>query len=704
MSATGDDQLAVMDILAVQRRRNARAIGATLFGLTAAQLIVVPSLTPSPEIRFAIVKLVVGITLSVLVVFSDRVRLGINLLILAALVSHVFIVDAMGEVSMLPLFACCAILIAAPTLATRALGIVFGFALLAIFAESWVAFAHGQSVPSILPSVAAGTVLLVTVTVISMLHVNGIEQALAIAQERDQLRQQAVLAAQSSERNYRLIADNTNDLITLLDERGQAQYLSPSHERCLGRVVGVREEPNVIDWIHPEDRDEVRLNFRRAMQDGQSQMLMRLATSDNRYLPIEAQFSRVNQSSGTQMAIIGRDVSERLVLEEELRKAQRMEALGRLAGGVAHDFNNLLSVIMGSTDLALTDSTIKASTREDLMAVQQAVARAKDLTSQLLTFSRKQLVFTETLDPAATIRSSFEIIQRLVGSSVEVLFEPAPDCPHVQLSKSQLEQIVMNFAANARDAMPHGGRLRIAVSQRRIVDDEVPDIRPGDYVEIAASDTGTGIAPEIMPYLFEPFFTTKPKSRGTGLGLASCYGIASQAGGTILVETDLGKGSTFRALLPALTSAARASHSTLLTQVHRSAQGRVLLVDDDLELLKIAERLLERSGFDVVSATTFGQALAHLTTSSELIDILLTDIVLGADRGTALVPHALAARPDIRIVLMSGYAPDPEAARELLGRRAAFLSKPFDQRALLSALDASSARESLKSNPVLSTH
>jgi two-component system, cell cycle sensor histidine kinase and response regulator CckA len=233
--------------------------------------------------------------------------------------------------------------------------------------------------------------------------------------------------------------------------------------------------------------------------------------------------------------------------------------------------------------------------------------------------------------------------------------------------------------------MPTGGKFRLEVRSRELAPHQLAELEPGTYVELTASDTGSGIAPDVIPHLFEPFFTTKPESRGTGLGLATCYGIARQCGGTITVETAQGKGSTFRVLLPADQSVPVVIERELTPPAGTPGQ-RVLLVDDDPAIIKMVGRMLSTVGFEVVTAGTLLDAERELHDLSRPIDVLVTDVMLGNDRGTTLVPRARELWPRIRIVVISGYAPEPEATAALLGKQATFLAKPFDRRALLTAL------------------
>jgi PAS domain S-box-containing protein len=677
------DPLSVADLISYQRARNARAIGVTIVVLDSLTVGVVGAILPDLKVMLAIGLLTFMSALATMAILRGYRQAGIIALLAAQLTGHIGVVVALGEVSILPLFAGVLVLLGAATLSSFRIAWVFALALATIAVETVVGVALGGTRDTMLGPVTGGVVLLVATTVISILHVREMERAMGLAQERDHRWQRASEEARASEERHRLIADNTNDLITLVDDRGRAEYLSPSYRRCLGHDLG--PNASILDVVHPEDRDSFLSALRRAHEEGHATALLRLVRTDHTTPTYEARLSRVTREHRDLVAVIGRDVTLRLALEDQVRKSGRMEALDRLAGGIAHDFNNLLGVITGALDLVAHNPRAEAIIRDDLGIITQALETTKGLTQQLLTFSRKQVAAPQVFDPAADIKAIADIIQRLVGKEIIVELVLSADCPWVKMSRSQLEQIVMNFAANARDAMSKAGKLRLGIHKRELAPQEIVDLPAGTYVELVASDTGTGIAPEVVPHLFEPFFTTKPEGRGIGLGLATCYGIARQWGGTILVETEAGAGSTFRVLLPA-TEAAPPSLEPDLTPTPLPEVQRVLLVDDDEAIIRLVERMLSSAGFEVDTASTLPDAKRALGDPAKTFDVLVTDVVLGNDRGTTLVPLARARWPKIRVVVISGYTPEPETAAGVLDKRSTFLAKPFDRRSLLAAL------------------
>jgi PAS domain S-box-containing protein len=678
------DPLSVADLIAFQRGRNARTIALTLVGLDLLTILAIAAVNPALGVLLAMGACAVAGALCAAAIVRGHVQVGVLSLIAINLSKHVAVVVALGDISILPLFASVVVMIAAATLGGRRIAWVLVLALLTIGIECALGIHYGGTRTTLLAPVLGGIVLALAAAVISMLSVRETERALRLAEERDRLRQRAVEEARASEERHRLIADSTDDLIALVDESGQIEYLSSSYGRLLGRDLSSESGNNLVGAILAEDRAVMLAALARARADGHATATLRLTTAKGEHLTYEARLSRVTRGERQLVAFIGRDMTVRLELEDRVRKVQRMEALDRLSRGIAHDFNNLLGVIVGASDLIAANLRSPESIRGDLQIIREALESAKGLTQQLLTFSRKQVAVSQVLEVGATLRGLRDIVQRLVGNKIRVELA-TDDQLHARVSKSQLEQIVMNVAANARDAMPDGGTFALRAHRRTIAAGEVTDLEAGVFVEIAACDTGTGIALDVLPHMFEPFFTTKPASRGTGLGLATCYGIARQLGGTILIDTEMGRGSTFRVLLPTDSCAPQAVDAELTPPAGSPGQ-RVLVVDDEEQIIKLVGRMLGTAGFDVVTASTLAEAERVLKDGSRPLDVLVTDVMLGNDRGTTLVPLARERHPRIRIVVISGYASEPEATSTILGKQVTFLAKPFDRQALLGAL------------------
>jgi len=376
------------------------------------------------------------------------------------------------------------------------------------------------------------------------------------------------------------------------------------------------------------------------------------------------------------------EMTRRQAAELHLIEAQKMEAVSRLSGGVAHDFNNLLTVILGCAQI--TKETLPAGhpAQENLDGIREAAERAADLTRQLLAFARRQLVEPKILHIDARVRSTQKLLGRLLGENIQLKTELDASGWDVLIDPGQLDQVIVNFAVNARDAMPAGGRLTIRTRELSLEDAKASplfSIPKGQYVVLEVADQGTGMDPETVRRVFEPFFTTKGGTKGTGLGLATCYGIVLQAGGAIFVETELGQGTTFEVYLPRSRRGADAEPGTL-AQAATGKAGRgetVLLVEDDASVLLVAKRILEQAGYRVLSASSLVQALAVTHSTPGPIDLLLTDLVLPDGGGRDVAERVAELRPEIRVLYVSGYTDDPALRRGISESEIEFLSKPF---------------------------
>jgi signal transduction histidine kinase len=370
------------------------------------------------------------------------------------------------------------------------------------------------------------------------------------------------------------------------------------------------------------------------------------------------------------------DETDRRRLEAQLLHAQRMESIGRLAGGIAHDFNNLLTVIMSH---AIFASQSPETAAEDLMAIERAAARAADLTRQLLTFARRQVVEPRVIDVNALTLNIDKLLRRLLGADVELVTLLGTELWPVKADPAQLEQVLVNLALNARDAMPAGGKLTIETSNvalDRAYIDTHPEVTPGDYVMIAVSDTGEGIPPDVLPMIFEPFFTTKPSGAGTGLGLATCYGIVRQAGGHIWAYSEPGRGTSFKVYLPRVEGEA-AQATTAPAPVAPRGSETILVVEDDPSVRVIAVRTLRALGFSVLEAASGPEALRLAAAHEAPIHLLLTDVVMPHMGGRELAARLRAARPDLKVLFTSGYTHNAIVHRGVLDPGLSFLPKPY---------------------------
>jgi PAS domain S-box-containing protein len=365
--------------------------------------------------------------------------------------------------------------------------------------------------------------------------------------------------------------------------------------------------------------------------------------------------------------------------EENLRQSQKMEAIGRLAGGVAHDFNNLLSVILGYCDILLADLGPDAPMRPDLESVRRSGQQAADLTRQLLAFSRQQVLALRVLDLNDVVRNADKMLRRLLGEDIDLSAACCAGAARVRVDPGQIDQVIMNLAINARDAMPRGGKLTLETS-RVTLDDEYaaanPGVSPGPHVVLSVSDTGVGIAPEVQPRIFEPFFTTKDRGKGTGLGLSTVFGIVQQSGGHVTVYSEPGSGTTFRIYLPESEEAV-APTAPPLEPATLSGTETILLVEDQEEVRQVAQEILRRHGYTVLAAADVEEAIRLCAQPAPPIALLLTDVVMPRMSGPELAKRLVELRPEMKVIFMSGYTEQAVVRHGVLDAAAAYLPKPL---------------------------
>jgi PAS domain S-box-containing protein len=386
--------------------------------------------------------------------------------------------------------------------------------------------------------------------------------------------------------------------------------------------------------------------------------------------------------------ISGRAESEReKTLQEQLNRARRLESVGQLAGGIAHDFNNILGVIMNYAEFVADELQPESKAQQDVEEIRRAAERAAALTRQLLIFSRREVAKPEMLDLADVVGELENLLRRALGERVEMSIGLDRDLAAVEADPSQIEQILVNLAVNARDAMPEGGRLLIEAENVELDDEYTymhPDTEPGNYIRIKVSDTGAGMDRETLDRIFEPFFTTK--SDGAGLGLATVYGIVTGAGGRVDVYSEPGFGTTVKIHLPATGKAPEDPSSAAGGQ--EGGRGEVVLVvEDEPGVKRMAERILAKAGYAVIGTTLGSRAIEICAGGGQAVDLLLTDVIMPEMLGTELVEKARAIQPDLQVIYMSGYSHDVLAPRAMTGNGAsAFIEKPFNARTLLEAV------------------
>jgi two-component system, cell cycle sensor histidine kinase and response regulator CckA len=400
---------------------------------------------------------------------------------------------------------------------------------------------------------------------------------------------------------------------------------------------------------------------------------------DGTVIDVEIAHDSLEYGGRAARLVVVNDVTERKLLEAQLRQAQKMEAVGRLAGGIAHDFNNLLTVILSHASLAGQDAAAGTDLAEDLTEISAAGKRAAELTRQLLTFARRHVSEPRVLDVNQVASGVDRMLRRLIGEDVALVTNLAAGLWSVRADPGQLEQVLVNLAVNARDAMPHGGTLTIATQNVQVGPGHAPrhpQLAEGDYVLLSVSDTGHGIAAEDLPYVFEPFFTTKAAGVGTGLGLATCYGIVQQHGGQIVVSSPPGRGATFDVYLPRVAGVPETGAALTSAPTARGSET-ILVVEDDPAVRTIAVRALGRLGYTTIAASDGAEGLEVAAKYPGPIDLLLTDVIMPHISGRELAVRLAERRPGIRVLYTSGYTQNVIAQHGVLDPGLHFLAKPY---------------------------
>src|SRR5881398_3958214 len=460
-------------------------------------------------------------------------------------------------------------------------------------------------------------------------------------------RLRAEQALRNSEQSYRSLVDGVRDVIFALSPGGEVTSLNPAFEEMTGFPPAEWVGRPFEALVHPEDVPLALDLFGRVLQgEPRPTIQFRILTRAGTYRV--AEFSASAQlRDGKLLGIlgIGRDVTERLGLEQQLRQAQKMEAVGRLAGGIAHDFNNILTAITGHADLLLEDLGHHDPRRADVDEIRRSAERAAGLTRQLLAFSRQQVLQPKVVDLNALVLDMDKLLRRLIGEDVELATVLDPALGRVTADPGQLEQVIVNLAVNARDAMPNGGRLTLETKNVDLDADYPTDrvtIPAGRYVMLVISDTGTGMDAQTRARIFEPFFTTKVPGKGTGLGLATVHGIVAQSGGTITVESAPDQGSTFTIYLPQVDAPVEAAAPPVPVERPPRGSETVLLAEDEPAVRTIAQQALERHGYTVLAAPSGAAALALAAQHAATIDLLLTDVVMPGMSGRDLADRLTA--------------------------------------------------------------
>ena len=492
-----------------------------------------------------------------------------------------------------------------------------------------------------------------------------------------------------SESRYRRVIENIQDVYYRTDREGNLLFISPSGIRLLGyeEPTEVLGQPNASFWVHPEERAAMLEIIRKNGKVLDYEVLLR--RQDGSAVQVSTSSGYYRDQNGEVQGVEGiiRDISERKraekewkKLQEQLLQSQKMEAVGRLAGGVAHDFNNMLAVIMGRAELALMKISTDNPTYANLQEIRDVADRSASLTRRLLAFARKQTVEPKIFDLNEAVDGLLKMHQRLIGEDIEIEWIPAQDRLLVRMDPSQLDQILTNLCVNARDAISGVGKITIVtglVSLDPALGTPHAELAPGEYVVLTVSDTGCGMEKDLMMHIFEPFFTTKDIGKGTGLGLATVFGIVQQNGGMVEAGSTPGEGSMFTLYLPKYGGEAQPIEMIGTLALLKGQGETILLVEDEAAILAMGTLMLEELQYQVLAASTPHEALRIAGTCSREIHLLMTDVVMPQMNGRALATRILELRPEITCLFMSGYTADIISLRGVQDGDVHFIQKPF---------------------------
>jgi two-component system, cell cycle sensor histidine kinase and response regulator CckA len=497
-------------------------------------------------------------------------------------------------------------------------------------------------------------------------------------------RYEAELAMRDSEAKFRTIGMSAPDALILINDEGMVEYWNPAAERMFGYSASEMQGVKIHDIVMPESyRSRFQRAFLKFQETGTGEAIGRIVEltakrKNGAEFPMEIAVNPILIQGKYWASAIIRDITDRKYAQEQLAQASKMEAIGRLAGGVAHDFNNLLTTILGYSEMIQSQLVDGDPLRSEIEEIHKAGERAASLTQQLLAFSRKQVIKPRVIDINATVREAQKMLGRLIGENIHLVFNLDSNVGHIKMDPHQIDQILLNLVINSRDAMPRGGTVAIATAnfESTSANNSHLDISPGSYIELSVADTGLGMDEEIKTKLFEPFFSTKEKSKGTGLGLAMVYGVVKQNGGTISVDSEPGVGTRFRIYLPRIDDPPSVSAPPHRV-VSQSGNETVLLVEDNDMVRRLTQQILVRLGYTVIDACN-GQEAAKISAQYPTIHLLLSDVIMPGMNGVDLYSRLQKAHPLMKALFMSGYAEDVIMRQDVLPAGSEFIQKPFN--------------------------
>ncbi|HEY1170792.1 MAG TPA: PAS domain S-box protein [Verrucomicrobiae bacterium] len=513
-------------------------------------------------------------------------------------------------------------------------------------------------------------------------------------------RRKAELSLRESEERFRQLAENINEVFWITDPaKKQILYVSPAYKKIWGRTCeSLYESPRTwLEAICPDDRERVLQAALHRQASGEYDETYRITRPDGSLRWIHDRAFPISDASGHVHRIVGtaEDISNRRLLEEQVRQSQKLEAIGQLAGGVAHDFNNILAAIIMQVDLMDSPEKLPPDVVEGLDEIKASAHRAANLTRQLLLFSRKQVMLSHDLDLNETVTNIAKMLTRIIGEDISLQFNLHQRPLTIHADAGMLDQVLMNLVVNARDAMPSGGRISVELSEKKVTPElaaTLPDTAPGLYACLRVSDSGAGISTDNLAHIFEPFFTTKAHGKGTGLGLATVFGIVKQHNGSIFVKSESGIGTTFEILFPLVSTLENVKPGPVTRTQSEGGSETILLVEDDHSLRTLSRIVLQKAGYRVLEASDGIEALSIWETDQGSIQLLLTDLVMPRGiNGRELANRIQSSNPKLPVVFTSGYSADVAGRELILEEGQNFIQKPSSPHILLSTI-----RRSLK--------